>query len=196
MVLNAFWKTQTDNHFIRMGPLGPLIHSQLDINVSFTIVYFTVVLYDYTLTISREIELFWKRPGRSWSFTTLFIASRYIAILGHTPFLVYSFWSPESQSDYRHHTRCNPIRLIDQVMIGVIQVIGMVVMAARVCAFYQNNRLVLIFLIMLWLGVVAVGCWAVLSSHVISSRPTDLPSLLQSTGNIGCPFGSYLSSKQ
>ena len=29
MVLNAFWKTQTDNYFIRMGPLGPLIHSQL-----------------------------------------------------------------------------------------------------------------------------------------------------------------------
>ncbi|KIM64883.1 hypothetical protein SCLCIDRAFT_599763 [Scleroderma citrinum Foug A] len=71
-----------------------------DINVSFTIVYFTLVLYDYTLTISREIELFWKRPERSWMFA-LFIANRYITILGHAPFLVYLFWSPKTQSDYR-----------------------------------------------------------------------------------------------
>ena len=141
MVLNAFWKTQTDNYFIRMGPLGLLIHSQLWVllilsrywpltvqswfpetlmsplllytSVSFLypgcycvpiIMYWdlfaALVLYDYTLTISREIELFWKRSRRPWTFA-LFIANRYIAILGHAPFLVYSFWSPESQSDYR-----------------------------------------------------------------------------------------------
>jgi len=59
-----------------------------------------LLLYDYTLTISREIELFWKRPKRSRTFA-LFIANRYIPILGHAQFLVYSFRSPESQSDYR-----------------------------------------------------------------------------------------------
>ena len=59
-----------------------------------------LLLYDYTLTIAREIELFWNRPKRSRMFA-LFIANRYITILGHAPSLVYSFWSPETKSDYR-----------------------------------------------------------------------------------------------
>ena len=51
------------------------------------------------LTIAREIELFWQRPKKSWAFV-LFVANRYISILGHASGGVYSFWSPEIQSDY------------------------------------------------------------------------------------------------
>ena len=38
-------------------------------------------------------------------------------------------------------------------------------MATRVYALYQNSRLVLIFLITLWLGVITVGCVRVTSTH-------------------------------
>jgi len=146
MVLNTFWKTQTDNHFIpkTVGTTQislPVMHSQLwvlfilsgywpftaqprvlEVLVLPLLLYTSVsllypgyycvpairywdlfaalLLYDYKLTIAREIELFWKRPKRSRTFV-LFIANRYIPILGHAPFLVYSFWSPESQSDYK-----------------------------------------------------------------------------------------------
>ena len=57
-----------------------------------------LVLYDYTLTIGQEIELFWKRSWRSWTFF-LFIANRYITVFGRVPLLVYSFWSSEIDSD-------------------------------------------------------------------------------------------------
>ena len=50
-----------------------------------------LLLYDYTLTIGREIELFWKRSRTSWTFS-LFIANRYITLFGHVLPLVYSFW--------------------------------------------------------------------------------------------------------
>ncbi|KIM57187.1 hypothetical protein SCLCIDRAFT_184498 [Scleroderma citrinum Foug A] len=72
--------------------------SQLDIDRLFTAVVFTLVLYDYTLTIGQEIELFWKRSRRSWTFF-LFIANRYITLFGRVPLLVYSFWPSESYSD-------------------------------------------------------------------------------------------------
>ena len=58
-----------------------------------------LVLYDYALTIAREVELFWKRPKRSWAFI-LFVVNRYTTILGHAPFLVYSFWTPKTPSEY------------------------------------------------------------------------------------------------
>ena len=58
-----------------------------------------LISYDYALTIALEIELFWRRPKRSWGFT-LFVANRYLTVLGHTPFLVYAFWTPRTPSDY------------------------------------------------------------------------------------------------
>jgi len=58
-----------------------------------------LLLYDYILTIAREIELFWGRPKKSWVFS-LFVANRYISILGHIPTEVYSFWSSATPWDY------------------------------------------------------------------------------------------------
>ena len=58
-----------------------------------------LLLYDYTLTIVQEIELFWRRPKKSWMFA-LFVANRYISILGHAQSGVYEFWSPVTPSNY------------------------------------------------------------------------------------------------
>ena len=58
-----------------------------------------LLIYDYMLTIAREIELFWQRPKRSWGFT-LFVANRYISVLGHAPTGVHSFWSPSIKLGY------------------------------------------------------------------------------------------------
>ena len=61
-------------------------------------------MYDYMLTITREIELFWKRPKRSWWFI-LFVANRYISVLGHvSTVLVYWFLS---QSDHTVGCLCS-----------------------------------------------------------------------------------------
>ena len=49
-----------------------------------------IVFYDYMLTFGGEIELIWKGHRRSWPFV-LFIAVRYITIMGHFPAFAYSF---------------------------------------------------------------------------------------------------------
>ncbi|KIM57173.1 hypothetical protein SCLCIDRAFT_1143614 [Scleroderma citrinum Foug A] len=130
--------------------------SQLDIDRLFTAVVFTLVLYDYTLTIGQEIELFWKRSWRSWTFF-LFIANRYITVFGRVPLLVYSFWSSEIDSDLSQFTRCNSLFEFFQVEISVVQVIGAVIMTMRVYALYGNSRRILIFLVMYLLGAGVVG---------------------------------------
>jgi len=40
---------------------------------------FTIVVYDYALTLSREVDLIWKRQ---WTFVTwLYVISRYYAMV-------------------------------------------------------------------------------------------------------------------
>ena len=49
-----------------------------------------MLYYDYILTFKREIEFFWKRPKRSLPFI-LFIATRYIMVIGSIPVILYNF---------------------------------------------------------------------------------------------------------
>jgi len=49
-----------------------------------------ILLYDYILTFGREVELFWKWPRRTFPFV-LFIASRYLMVLGIIPTFLLSF---------------------------------------------------------------------------------------------------------
>ena len=50
-----------------------------------------ILYYDYVLTFRREIELFWKRQRGSFPFV-LFIAIRYVMVIGNIPMILYSFW--------------------------------------------------------------------------------------------------------
>ncbi|KAL4068471.1 hypothetical protein V8B97DRAFT_1918591 [Scleroderma yunnanense] len=127
---------------------------QLDIYTCITAVAYTLLSYDYTLTIAREIELFWRKPKRSWTFA-LFIANRYITILGHVPQLIYSILSPATRADY---SWCDSLLLASQVVIYVVQTIGGVVMTIRVYALYQNSRLVLVFLGAFMFVTIVLGC--------------------------------------
>ncbi|KIM64921.1 hypothetical protein SCLCIDRAFT_1213034 [Scleroderma citrinum Foug A] len=138
--------------------------SPLDVNASFAVVNCVLMLYDYALTFAREIELFLKRPRRSWPFV-LFVANRYITILGHIPPSLSILW-PSKYSDY---SRCNFMRLADQIVIVMVQMIGGVVMTMRIYGLYQKNRSVLIFLLAIALCAITVGCWAIIFSHTASS---------------------------
>ncbi|KIM55506.1 hypothetical protein SCLCIDRAFT_1221071 [Scleroderma citrinum Foug A] len=68
----------------------------LDIGVCLGIVQLAIAYYDYFLTLEGEIELFWKKSRRSWPFA-LFVANRYVLVLGRLPTIAALFWKlPES----------------------------------------------------------------------------------------------------
>ncbi|KAI6040470.1 hypothetical protein EDC04DRAFT_1488186 [Pisolithus marmoratus] len=118
--------------------------------------------------LSIEVELFWKRPRRSWPFV-LFIANRYLTALGHIPLSIYSFWSP--------------------VLVIVVQTIGAIVMIMRVYALYERSRCVLAILVFLAVGMTAV------SFCIFSAAPAaDLVPTQESL--IGCPTPGFFSSDQ
>lgn len=54
----------------------------------------TVILYyDYFLTLSKEVDRFWHPRPHSWA-SIMFFANRYIALLGHLPFLYRVYGDP------------------------------------------------------------------------------------------------------
>ncbi|KAI6012061.1 hypothetical protein BKA83DRAFT_4369462 [Pisolithus microcarpus] len=131
----------------------------LDTIVTVCVIQFSLLFYDYVLTLGREIEFFWKRPRRSWPFA-LFIANRYLIILSHVPASIYVFWYPGIDSSY---SWCRPLSMFDGASIIVVQAIGGIIMIMRIYALYERDRCVLAILVFLAVGAIAVGCWAVVA---------------------------------
>ncbi|KAI6142602.1 hypothetical protein BKA82DRAFT_1003386 [Pisolithus tinctorius] len=145
-----------------------------------------LLYYDYALTLGREIELFWKLPRWSWPFV-LFIANRYLIVLGHVPLAVYFFWSPGVGSNY---SVCNPLLLYNGWLAIVVQAVGGIVMIMRVYALYERSRCVLAMLVFFGVCGILVGAWAV------SSLPFSPPAVPTLEFLIGCPGKGLLTFDQ
>ena len=54
----------------------------------------TVILYyDYLLTFPAEVDCFWRSRSHTWA-STLFLALRYVALMGHVPLFFRIFEDP------------------------------------------------------------------------------------------------------
>jgi len=54
---------------------------------------YSILYYDYFLTLSKEVNSFWRAGSHSWA-SILFLVNRYMALLGHVPILFLVFWDP------------------------------------------------------------------------------------------------------
>jgi hypothetical protein len=52
-----------------------------------------ILYYDYFLTLSWEVDRFWHPRPHTWA-SIVFFANRYIALLGHVPFLYRVYGDP------------------------------------------------------------------------------------------------------
>ncbi|KAH0589999.1 hypothetical protein H2248_000180 [Termitomyces sp. 'cryptogamus'] len=71
------------------------IRSQLNSNNYIDLVSFTLLYYDYALTLPAEIDRFWSTRSLSWT-STFFYLNRYLSLFGHIPAIVRDFWMPVS----------------------------------------------------------------------------------------------------
>ncbi|KAG1798932.1 uncharacterized protein HD556DRAFT_1460351 [Suillus plorans] len=115
----------------------------LDINLNVFLSYWTVaagvvVVYDWVLTLGKEIELIWRQR---WSLmTVLYLIIRYIGI----PYSVANVL--RNITNYA----INGTNVALTAMLGVI-------MIARLHAMYQGSRTMLIFLVVIFLAV-SIAC--------------------------------------
>ncbi|KAI6040482.1 hypothetical protein EDC04DRAFT_3089644 [Pisolithus marmoratus] len=145
---------------------------QLEIFTVSQLVASTILYYDYLLTLRKEVDFFWMKPRRSWMFV-LFVANRYITLLSRVPAMVSTFW-PRSwgedgtlsvtthckvlRTTNASYPSCKAVAVHDQVTVITVQIIGGIIMIIRVYALYMKSRRVLLFLVLVILAGIGVGC--------------------------------------
>ncbi|KAI6159994.1 hypothetical protein EDD17DRAFT_1607726 [Pisolithus thermaeus] len=171
----------------------PMHHTQgISPTASLAVVSCVLFVYDYALTFAKEIDLFWLQPRRTWVFA-FFIANRYIGLLGRIPVFFVFFppnnggsSSPVHENNSMYPTMptltqwCSGLQLFNGIVILVLQLVGGMIMTARVYAFYNKDRRILSLLVAV--GVICVGicCWA------LSFPPSESTAVAQGT-YAGCP---------
>ncbi|KAI6159983.1 hypothetical protein EDD17DRAFT_873217 [Pisolithus thermaeus] len=140
-------------------------------------------IYDYALTFSKEIDLFWFQPRRTWAFA-FFIANRYIGLFSRIPtfflFFLPMAGGPVRENSYMYPAMltptqwCSDLQLFNSIAILVLQLIGGMIMIARVYAFYNQDRRILSLLVAVAMICVGISGWE-LSFHspsTATSKPT------------------------
>ncbi|KAG2107780.1 hypothetical protein BD769DRAFT_128388 [Suillus cothurnatus] len=121
------------------------------INASLICSYFVVsgsvgIMYDWGLTLGKEIELIWRQR---WSLMTfLYLSVRYAGI-GYAVINILISVPTISTTDSVSGIMYN----VSDWMGDVVQVLLRVIIIARLHAMYQRSRKVLIFLVVIFLAI-------------------------------------------
>ncbi|KAG6905712.1 hypothetical protein DXG01_001159, partial [Tephrocybe rancida] len=61
------------------------------------LVSFTILYYDYALTLPAEIDRFWTSRTISW-VSVFYYLNRYLTLFGHIPVMLQDYWAFEGTS--------------------------------------------------------------------------------------------------
>ncbi|KAI6101659.1 hypothetical protein EV401DRAFT_790256 [Pisolithus croceorrhizus] len=145
----------------------------INVDAGFGLMSCVLFIYDYALTFSKEIDLFWFQPRRTWAFA-FFIANRYISLFSRIPtFLL--FFLPMAGGPV-----CSDLQLINSIAILVLQLIGGIIMIARVYAFYNKDRRILGLLVVVAVICVGISGWE-LSFRSLSTATSKSTATVRGT---------------
>ncbi|TFY52196.1 hypothetical protein EVG20_g10661 [Dentipellis fragilis] len=163
-----------------MAELSIGIARELQVNYYLSLIYFTILYYDYLVTFSAEVEYFWLQPRRlNWP-SALFFVNRYGALLGHIPFVIEVFIYPIICVPLGARQFCSGVHKYHQPYAALLQLVVVALCVIRVSAMYNHNRLVLGYLIILIIGCAILSCW------VIFAGVHKDPLVLLGHGAAGC----------
>ncbi|KAF8872516.1 hypothetical protein BD779DRAFT_1572560 [Infundibulicybe gibba] len=133
---------------------------QLNTNNYLNVISYTILVDEYLLTLPDEIYLFWSSRITWASF--FFYLNRYLTLFGHIPVMVQSFWSTDSPTKA---ATCHHLQVYHQYFAVVVQVAVAVLLIMRMYALYDRSRAVLVLFIVVALGIIGFGCWAILAGE-------------------------------
>ncbi|KAG2081680.1 hypothetical protein BD769DRAFT_702126 [Suillus cothurnatus] len=121
-----------------------------------------VVVYDWVITLGQEIELIWRQR---WSLiTVLYLAIRYIGI----PYSVMSILINIPFVSVKSAVRINMFYALNGTNVIVTAMLG-VIMIVRLYAMYQRSRMILVFLVVVFLAV-NIACGVITIIGLMDTR--------------------------
>ncbi|KAJ6592389.1 hypothetical protein B0H19DRAFT_1245267 [Mycena capillaripes] len=168
------------------------IQTQLNANYYFNSASFTILFYEYFLTLDWEVSRFW---GKAFTFTwanMLFFANRYGTLIGNIPVVVQYFWTTPSTPEkiaVRAKSfvlcfsicRCLHLELYHQYFVIVTQIMVAAMLILRTYALYEHNKRLLSVMLIITGVVIIVGLWAVIAGKGVDTS-NNLPLY------IGCNY--------
>ncbi|KAJ7466786.1 hypothetical protein B0H11DRAFT_2047661 [Mycena galericulata] len=158
------------------------IFNQLFISRSLVFIPFTILLYDYALTIGQEVERYW---GNSLTWGGgLYYLNRYSTIIGTIPvFVEYLLTTDDPGKD----SVCEGFRSYHQYFTLLSQLFVCTILITRTYALYERNKIVLGVMALITLG----GAGFALAMMLTGTASDALPPRLQA---FGCPSPTSRSS--
>ncbi|KAI0720948.1 hypothetical protein C8T65DRAFT_825985 [Cerioporus squamosus] len=150
-----------------LQPSAEYYANALRVDTALTLAAFTVLYYDYALTVTSEIQWYWSPPSFSLS-SFLFALSRYFGLLGPIPVFLEYF-----PADFSEH-RCRQFQLYHQVYAIMSQAIVAILLILRTYALYNCSKRMLVFLIGAHIGGGIQCLTAVLTGKSVLTNDTQL----------------------
>lgn len=136
----------------------------------------TLLYYDYTLTLSMEYEQFWKQQKRLSLVAVLIVLNRYVSLLGEIPVIIFIFGNLDGE-------QCHWLDLYHQAFAAITQALVAALLMMRTVALYQRSKYIL--------GL--MGAFLILGCGTIILSITSYQSSVHFTGSLakmlpGCVF--------
>ncbi|KAJ7121576.1 hypothetical protein C8R44DRAFT_786490 [Mycena epipterygia] len=162
------------------------VQEQLNANYYFNLISFTLLFYDYFLTLDWEVARYW---GSTFTApNVLFFLNRYGTLFGTIPVVIQNFWTIESTPSKL--AICGHLHSYHQYFAVVTQILIGIMLILRTYALYERKKIILALMVCVAGGVISVGIWSVLSGSTV--KPGD--DGVQVPLYIGC--SSLVSSSQ
>ncbi|KAJ7105707.1 hypothetical protein C8R44DRAFT_806694 [Mycena epipterygia] len=142
------------------------------------IVPFTILVYEYILTLEREVSRFWGTRLTWGAF--FFYLNRYSSLLGTVPIVVQYF---STTTDPDKMPRCKALRAYHQYFALISQVLVAVMLIMRTFALYQRSKKILAFTTLVTVAAFTFAVWILTTGNAIDTLPP-------AAAVFGCPIGT------
>ncbi|KAJ7129076.1 hypothetical protein C8R46DRAFT_1236673 [Mycena filopes] len=157
------------------------IQNQFEITRYLILIPFTIVVYEYALTLKQEVARFWGTK-LTWG-TALFYVNRYSALFGTMPVVVEYFMTTTNPNRIPLWVPCNALSQYHTYFALLSQILVSVMLIMRTYALYERNKYILALTIGVTLGAIVVALCVIL----IGSDRDTLDAHLRT---FGCPSPS------
>ncbi|KAJ7773831.1 hypothetical protein B0H16DRAFT_1510147 [Mycena metata] len=149
-----------------------------NINAYLSLAAFTILFYDYCLTVDQEVLAYWG-AARTWA-RSLFYVNRYVSIGASLPVVVEYFWTTENP---KKTAICYALQIYHQYFAIVAQIFVAAMLIMRTYALYDRSRRILVVCLAVAASAAIIGAYIIFSGK---KKPDDLHNIII---RVGCPSG-------
>jgi len=156
------------------GAVSSGLGAQLMFTHVLSFIPYAIVYYDYFLTLSDEVELFWLHPDKFNLFSYLFLLNRYVSLFGDLQILIFGIIG---RVDFMS---CSASHLYHMLLLLVQQTFVAILCLMQIHAVYQSRRILVLLIVMAVAGF-TLPCW---STYALSTRHLSYPTVISPV--LGC----------